>query len=334
MNRKQVNTLLRVGVSVLGVVALLAIIDVRAAADALVQIDGWGFWGALALFQAGLVVRAARWWVLLRPHTRALPLWKLVRLYYFGMFFNLFLPTGFGGDVVRAAELGTEVPPAVSAATVVLDRMIGLMALFGIAVLALPFSVGVVPAYLLLLAGGVALAGLVGGVLVLQGRTFGAVLGWLMARLGTVRFVGKALGALTTFNDAVALVGHHRGALLGAFAYSTVFNVILIAMHVVLSAALGLDVPVAAYVLIVPLTSVLLLIPSIQGLGVRDLSLVALVGVFTPQTDTVAALSAAIILQNLVSGVIGLVLYGAYTLGRSQGPAAPAQPTETQDPVG
>jgi glycosyltransferase 2 family protein len=331
MNRKRLNALLRVGVSVLGIVVLLQIIDVREAAAALVQIDTWGFWGALALFQVGLVVRAARWWVLLRPHTQALPLWKLIRLYYFGMFFNLFLPTGFGGDVVRAAELGTEVPPAVSAATVVLDRMIGLMALFGIAVVALPFSVGVVPNYLLLLAGGVALVGLVGGVLVLQGRTFEAILVWLTARMGAVRFVGKVLGALTKFNDAVALVGHHRGALLGAFGYSTVFNIILVGMHVVLSAALGLDVPVAAYILIVPLTSVLLLIPSIQGLGVRDLSLVALVGVFTTETDAVAALSAAVILQNLVSGMIGLVLYGAYTVGRSQQRATdPIQP-ENQD---
>ncbi len=330
MNRKQVNALLRVGVSLLGIVALLQIIDLRAAADALVQIDSWGFWGALALFQVGLVVRAARWWVLLRPHSDALPLWKLVRLYYFGMFFNLFLPTGFGGDVVRAAELGTEVPPAVSAATVVLDRMIGLMALFGIAVVALPFSAGVVPTYLLLLAGGVALVGLIGGVLVLQGSLFGVILQRLTVRLGEVRFVGKALGALTKFNDAVALVGKHRGALLGAFGYSTVFNVILIAMHVVLSAALGLDVPVMAYVLIVPLTSVLLLIPSIQGLGVRDLSLVALVGAFTTQTDAVAALSAAIILQNLVSGVIGLVLYGAYTLGRSQENGLQVQQQETE----
>jgi len=318
MSRQRINTLVRVGISVIGIVLLLQIIDLRTAADALVSIDPVGFWAALALFQVGLVVRAARWWVLLRPHTTTLPLWKLIRLYYIGMFFNLFLPTGFGGDVVRAAELGTEVPAAVSAATVVLDRMIGLMALFGLALLAIPFSLGVVPTYLLLLAGGASVAGVVGGTLVLQGRLFGVILAWLTERLGEVRLVGKLLESLTKFNDAVALVGNEPRALVWSFFYSTVFNVLLIVMHILLSEALGLDVPMLAYVLIVPLTSILLLIPSIQGLGIRDLSLVAMVGEFTTQTSTVAALSAAIIVQNLISGVIGLVVYLIYTVGRSR----------------
>jgi uncharacterized protein (TIRG00374 family) len=279
-----------------------------------VRIKPWGFWGALALFQLGIVVRAARWWVLLRPHSDSLPYWKLVRLYYFGMFFNLFLPTGFGGDVVRAAELGTEVPGPVSAATVLLDRMIGLMALFGIAVLAIPFAYSIMPPLMLTLAGGVSVVGLVGGILVLQGGLFGAILRWADARLGRVQFAGKVIAALTKFNDAVALVGRDRSALTWAFLYSTIFNLILIAMHVILSMALGLDVPILAYTLIVPLTSILLLIPSIQGLGVRDWSLVVLVGAFTPNTEAVAALAAAIILQNLMSGVVGMVLYGAYTV--------------------
>jgi hypothetical protein len=51
---------------------------------------------------------------------------------------------------------------------------------------------------------------------------------------------------------------------------------------------------------------------------VRDWSLVVLVGAFTPNTEAVAALAAAIILQNLMSGVVGMVLYGGYTVGKSR----------------
>ena len=152
----------------------------------------------------------------------------------------------------------------------------------------------------------------------LQGGLFGVILRWTDARLRDVRFVGKVITSLSKFNDAVALVGHNRAALIRSFAYSTVFNLILIFIHVVLSLALGLSVPILAYALIVPLTSIMLLIPSIQGLGVRDWSLVVLVGVFTPNTEAVAAMAAAIILHNLISGIIGMVLYGAYTVGKSR----------------
>ncbi|HID90118.1 MAG TPA: flippase-like domain-containing protein, partial [Anaerolineae bacterium] len=65
---------------------------------------------AFGLFVVSLVIRAARWAVLLRALGLQVPLGRLVHLYFVGAFFNSFLPSGFGGDVVRALELTQDAP--------------------------------------------------------------------------------------------------------------------------------------------------------------------------------------------------------------------------------
>lgn len=325
MNRKHAGIILRIAISVIGVAWVVYAVDVRAAANSLLTTKLTGFVLAVAIFQLGIVIRAVRWWALLRSHTRALPIWKLVRLYYFGMFFNLFLPTGFGGDVVRAAELGTEVDAATSAATVLLDRMLGLMALFLIALVAAPFVVGMVPGSLLALTAAVSLAGLIGGGLVLHGRLFAAILQLTERLLGRLPLVGKVINALRKFNDAVAVVGRDTRAVAGAFGISLVFNALLILLHIILSNALSLNVPAAAYIIVVPLTSILLLVPSIAGIGVRESAFVYLLEFFTPNVAKGAALGVAVLLQNIISGVIGLVWYLIYTVQRGESEAIPQQ---------
>ncbi len=316
MNRKSVGLIARIAISVIGITLVVLSVDVGAALNSLLAVSTWGFITAVVIFQVGIMVRAVRWWVLLRSHTATLPLWKLVRLYYVGMFFNMFLPTGFGGDVVRAAELGTEVDKATAAATVLLDRMLGLMALFAIALVAAPFVVGKVTAQLLLVMMVVCSAGLVAGLVVLNGRTFAVILQWAESIFGFGRlpFAGKVLGALRKFNDAIALVGKDTGAVLRAFGISVVFNLLLILMHIVLSVALALDVPAAAYVVVVPLTSILLLVPSIAGIGVRESAFVYLLGFFTEDKAAGAALGFAVLLQNVISALIGFVWYIIYSV--------------------
>jgi glycosyltransferase 2 family protein len=331
MTRQQLGLLLRIAVSVIGIGLVVWTVNIEDAVSSLLSVNPAGFILAVVIFQLGIVIRAARWWVLLRPHAAHLPFWKLVRLYYVGMFFNLFLPTGFGGDVVRAAELGTEVDGATSAATVLLDRMLGLMALFAIALVAAPFVAGMVPGQLLLVTSAVSLVGLVGGLMVLHGQTFAFVLRLTGRVLGRLPLMAKVLGALTKFNDAISLVGRDTGAVGQAFGISLLFNGTLILIHVVLSEALALDVPWVAYIVVVPLTSILLLVPSIAGIGLRESGMVGLLAGFTDDLEKGAALGFAVLLQNIISGVIGWVWYIVYSLQkRTAANATPAPQQEVQ----
>ena len=70
---------------------------------ATVQGVEWGWWlAAFAVFLATQLTSGLRWQWLARPLGFTQSLGRFTQLYFVGMFFNLFLPTSVGGDVVRA----------------------------------------------------------------------------------------------------------------------------------------------------------------------------------------------------------------------------------------
>src|SRR5262249_23770060 len=84
---------------------------------------GWRLYGlALAVAFAGIGVRSLRWQVLLQAVGAHVPFRRLVYLYFIGSFFNTFLPTGFGGDVVRVLEIGPGATSDQAAGTALVDR--------------------------------------------------------------------------------------------------------------------------------------------------------------------------------------------------------------------
>ena len=64
--------------------------------------------------------------------------------------------------------------------------------------------------------------------------------------------------------------------LLASFGVSLVFNTLLIVLNICFGLAVGIAVPWTYYLLFVPLISISLVLPSFGGLGVRELSYVAL----------------------------------------------------------
>ncbi len=56
---------------------------------------------AVGLAVNGILLRSARWHALLKAVGARVSFGRAVYLYFVGAFFNTFLPTGFGGDVVR-----------------------------------------------------------------------------------------------------------------------------------------------------------------------------------------------------------------------------------------
>jgi len=265
-------------------------------------------WGdlaiALVLYQVGIVVRAYRWQALLRAHGVEAPIARLTHLYYVGTFFNSFLPSGFGGDVVRMVELaqyGADGPLAIS--TVLVDRIMGLIVLFAMALVALPFSWQLVPPAVSL-----ALLALI--------AVLGVAIGLFLNRPlveGLSRRV-RPLGKLMAHPKVAALYGsfHHydRKALGRAGAASLVFNLSLIVVQIYLGRAVGVFLSPGYFFLFVPIISSLLTLPiSIGGFGVREGGYVVLfgqAGVAAPQAVAMSLLFYAV---NAVTGLVGGALY-------------------------
>jgi uncharacterized protein (TIRG00374 family) len=255
---------------------------------------------AFVLYLVGIVIRAYRWQILLSALRMDIPLARLTVLYFVGTFFSNFLPTGIGGDVVRVYELSRQSKrPIESVGTVLLDRATGLLVLFLIALMALPFSYpliapNVAAAILLLCLGSWAGLGLV------------LRRDWL-ERWGLLRIMDK-IKQLRELYESVHACGLR--AIGGALAISFVFNVLLIAVNYLIALSLGVKIPLWYFLLFIPLISFLLVLPiSLSGLGVREggyIYLFAQAGVSAPLALAMSLLFYAL---NVAAGLIGGVLY-------------------------
>jgi len=259
---------------------------------------------AFLLFVISLVIRTCRWFVLLRGLALGIPFGRLVHLYFVGAFFNAFLPTGFGGDVVRALELSGDTNTSAAVGTVLLDRMSGLLVLFAMGLIALPFTFTRLEPWLAGLLVGIAGGGLLAGALVLEGRFLRRVTGRLPSVLSL-----RGKGFLAQVYAAVTGCG--RRAVLEALGVSLVFNVVNVLINWMCGLAVGIPQGPGFYFIVTPLISVTLLVPvSISGLGVRDWVAVALFGSVGVDANTAAAMSLSIYLVSAAAGLVGGALYG------------------------
>jgi uncharacterized protein (TIRG00374 family) len=255
---------------------------------------------AFVLYLVGIVVRAYRWQILLGALGMDIPLARLTVLYFVGTFFSNFLPTGIGGDVVRVYELSRQSKrPIESVGTVLLDRATGLLVLFLIALMALPFSYpliapNVAAAILLLCLGSWAGLGLI------------LRRDWL-ERWGLLRIMAR-IKQLRELYESVHACGPK--AIGGALAISLVFNVLLIAVNYLIALSLRVEIPLWYFLLFIPLTSFLLVLPiSLSGLGVREGGYVYLFAQAGVSAHLALAMSLLFYALNVASGLIGGVLY-------------------------
>lgn len=282
---------------------LLTQIDLRAVLAALSNVKWAGLLVAFALFIAGVFIRSYRWQILLDALDLRMPLRTLTSLYFVGSFFNTVLPTGFGGDVVKAAELAhTSGRGGEALGTVVMDRFLGIVALLAMGVAALLLAGDWVDRRITW-AIGFLFAALLVGFWLLRKR-------WLMSRLSQLvpqRWREPILSFLRALYSG--LQGYSARTLAWAMAVSVLFNVTWVAVNVVLGWSLGIDASLAQYLVFVPLVSLSLLLPSVGGLGVRELTYVGLFGLIGIPEEQAFALGILVYAVTFATGLIGGLIY-------------------------
>lgn len=101
--------------------------------DVLRMLPVWYFLAALGLVLLSRICVTLRWFILLRSAGLRIGFWQCLRLVFMGLFASNFLPSTIGGDLVRlAGALYLKLDAAISAASLIVDRLIGMagMALF------------------------------------------------------------------------------------------------------------------------------------------------------------------------------------------------------------
>ncbi len=310
--KKHASTVLKVSVTIIGLVYALSKVPLDTLADSFQHLH-WG-WVAVTfvLMVLGLFMRAYRWLMLLRGLKTAVSFRRLAELYIVGNFFNTFLPSGFGGDVVRVMEVSQDMPGDIAAGTVIVDRLTGLLMLFGMALLALPFRPDSFPPELLWPVVGVSVIGLIGGFVLLEGSLIRRFGGWLPNKLS----VTDPQRPLAKLLNAVQGCGWH--AVGRAFLVSAVFDAVLAIWWMTTGFALGLDhIGYTYFLIVIPILSVSMLVPSVGGLGVREaIAPLLFAGAGLPAGEAVT-LSLLVFVTQRATGMLGAPLY-LYTLWRDR----------------
>lgn len=225
---------------------------------------------AVALYAAMLSLSTWRWRLLLNAQGFPVSLRRLTSSYLVATFFNNFLPSNIGGDVIRVRDSSrlTGTTTTISLAVIAIDRILGFGALYVLAATAFVLGGSAVRH----LAG--ARVVLLGLFLVFSGLAYvffrpGSA-SRLMAWSGLERR-GWAKVPFETVQAAVHVFRERVASVWLAFGASLALQAIVVLYYYAIAHALRIPLPLSACFLMVPLCTLLQAVPvSFNGWGLRE----------------------------------------------------------------
>ncbi|NEO30243.1 MAG: flippase-like domain-containing protein [Symploca sp. SIO3C6] len=265
---------------------------------------------ALFIYFLSYYIRSHRWRLLLRAQGVNASIPDLLKSYMVGIFFSNFLPSTLGGDAVRvydAWQLGASKSRAV--ATVIVDRFLGLLGLMLFAVGSLLFAqqLGVhLPSLQLWLLLGAMLVFLLVWMLLVPSRQMVKLI--IKMRLPLWQNLQQKL---INIIKAFLVFRNYQAVLSMSLGLSLMVQISVIVHYYLIAKALNLPVTLQIFFLIVPLVTVIMVLPiSINGIGLRENAFVLLLGTFASGISRPEAIAFSwlaygiVIIQGLLGGIV------------------------------
>lgn len=224
---------------------------------------------AVLIYVTVVILSTVRWKILLDALGSSPSFKAMCQSYMVATFFNNFLPSNVGGDVVRVRDAAKAAGSHTASLTVaILDRVIGFVALYFIAATAFLF-------------GGPMVRALAGARVILLGLTaVFIVLGAIFLRSGMVTAIVERVRLrrfpwiYDKFESVQAAVNSYRArktALIEAFLLSLVLQFLGVSYFFMVAKALRIPLEFGACLLMVPLCTLIQAIPiSFNGWGLRE----------------------------------------------------------------
>lgn len=263
---------------------------------------------ALIVYAGQQMIGVWRWDRLLRAQHVEVAKRTLTESIWVSMFFNNFLPSTIGGDVVRIRDTAPAAGSKTLATTVILvDRALGLTALFVVA------AAGAFAAWL----SGIDVPG--------SGWLWLACAALLAAAILVIAmpdFVGHLLAPVRALNkpwlteraqrleEAVMRFGKAPSVLAGAFGAALVVQITIVAFYLLTAKGLSVQLPTLLGAVLIPVSLAVQMAPiSINGFGVREAVFAFFFRRFGLPADAAVALS--LVSTGMVMGLslVGGVLF-------------------------
>lgn len=222
-----------------------------------------------AVFGISLLLSAWQWRMLMAIQGLSLPFGRVFGFYMIGQFFSNFLPSSWGGDVVRAYDLGLHSREwEGGTASVVMDRVLGFYALFVVgAVTALTVYAGRLGTGMTVL--------LAAPVLLLPAGFYAVDITALAGRLQPSRRLPAVLRKFLGFWRGFFLsLGRYRDkGMAKVFVLALLTQCLRILMNLFVAWSLGLRLPLGFLFFAIPVVGIVTALPvSINGIGIRELT--------------------------------------------------------------
>ncbi len=253
---------------------------------------------ALSLHIVGYLISGIRWKSISGHLKIELPLLFYIKSYLVATFFGFFLPSRFGGDVVRVADLMNEKGLSSGLSTVFYERIIGLLSMvsMGIPVLFLlrpEFKKFFLFSMLLM----------------------GGVLGISLLVLFKPRVISglipvkKIRGKLIEVENSISSL-RVKGLFLKTLAWSFALQINVIIYYWAIGKAVGMEIGLLHYFYLIPTMLILMAIPiSFQGMGIRDYFAVSVFPLYGALPEQGFLFSLADLAIAIFYAVVGFFVY-------------------------
>jgi uncharacterized protein (TIRG00374 family) len=250
----------------------------------------------LVMFMANLVV-AWRWQLILSAETASPGFITLLKIVFVGLFFNQMLPTGVGGDAVRAwrcSRLGIGLGPAVR--SILLDRACGYLILVVLYAAGLPTLLHALP--------DARQRGVVLGVFVVGLFGFLALLS--LDRLPRPILHLRLVTPFAELSRASRRLFTDPGRCGAVLALSIVTIALTVLAFKFVGDAVGGRLSLGSWMMVVPPVTLIQLVPvSLAGWGVREAALVVALGWFGVPAEAALAISLLVGFSAMLVGLPG-----------------------------
>ena len=223
---------------------------------------------ALCFYAGCQWLSCIRWQVILKSHGAQHSLGELFSSYFGGMFLNTFLPSSIGGDVYRVYRLSqSHGESEIAFVSVFLERITGVIALMGIALVAFVPAIQILgrPDILFLLLG---CSILLGGAIALMSSP------WVLQRASPILLRLKLKALTDKFVKIQALLiqfsTHHQELGL-TLLLSLVLQLLLVFYYFLIAQQLDINISYGVLLIFIPIITIISMLPiSLGGYGIKE----------------------------------------------------------------
>lgn len=295
---------LRFGLSFILLAYVFSKIDIRKTVGAVKSADLTWLFYSLCVFIGIYFILLLRWMVLINALDLKVKNFDVVRLFFAGLFGNLFLPSAIGGDIIKIIGLcrNSDQKPKV-VASILLDRLSGFAGIVIIGLTAFTFGYQMINDFALLVSMIILTMGSIAVVLIL----FNEKIYKTMIQIFAV--FPKFKESLMQMHYDVMLLKGRKEQGWKAIGLSCLTQVTLAIVFYFIAKGLHHELSFVYFLIFVPLLCVTASVPSIGGLGAREAGAAYLFSKAGMSTGIAVSMSLINFLFMIIVGILGGLYY-------------------------